>query len=257
MAQVKYQSRSMEATTDGITTVFTYFGDIDELRMLQSGCRPGALSPEGRLRSSRLVQSEGDVWSLEMRFEADADGNYAVAPPTEYGKRSASLKGAMLSLQLEVHKDYRANWNYYLAAAPGVTAIPSWWATAKGTLLSSGDSQKYAWIKLLSELPVDKKGRWRSLAEPTQKGTESYDVAVYSVTETIRCRSQNDAGKMVANKLNRVGSPVNDFGITGGDWKCDDASVSWSGKYWLATLSWTRSGDDRGWNRNFYTEVAN
>ena len=257
MAQVKYQSRTVESSTDGVSTTFSYFGTREELLALQNAGRPGISAPDGRIKNSRLFQQEGDVWCLEMRFESDADGSSSVAPPTEYGERSASLKGAMLSLPLENHEDYLTNWNYYLAAAPGITAIPEWWSSAVGTSLPDNDAQNYAWIKTTGEMPVDRNGRWHTLKEPAQKGCDSYDVAVYTVTETIRCRTQNDAGDLVANKLNRIGAPENDFGITGGDWKCDDASVSWSGKYWLATLTWTRSGDDRGWNENFYTKAVN
>ena len=58
---------------------------------------------------------------------------------------------------------------------------------------------------------------------------------------------------MVANTLNKVNvDPVINTGITGGDWKCDDVSVQWHEKYWLATLNWTRSGDDKGWNKRLY-----
>ena len=60
------------------------------------------------------------------------------------------------------------------------------------------------------------------------------------------------AGKMVANTLNKIGKPDNDFNIKGGDWKCDDASVSYTGSYWLATLTWTLSGNDEGWDKDLY-----
>ena len=55
---------------------------------------------------------------------------------------------------------------------------------------------------------------------------------------------------MVAGKLNQIGRPEEDFGMTpsGYNWKCDNATVSWNGKYWLATLTWTRSGNNKGWD---------
>ena len=70
--------------------------------------------------------------------------------------------------------------------------------------------------------------------------------------DTAKFRSAKQAGQMVANALNRIGSPNNNFGISGGNWKCDDATVSWDGKRWLATLTWTRSGDESGWDTDLY-----
>ena len=81
MAQLKYQSRTVESTTDGVTTIFSYFGTREELLALQNAGRPGISAPDGRLKSSRVFQQEGDVWCLEMRFEADGDGTSSEAPP--------------------------------------------------------------------------------------------------------------------------------------------------------------------------------
>ena len=79
-------------------------------------------------------------------------------------------------------------------------------------------------------------------------------MPTYSITETAKFRSARSAGRMVAGKLNQIGRPEEDFGMTpsGYNWKCDDATVSWNGKYWLATLTWTRSGNNKGWDTDFY-----
>lgn len=254
MAQVKYQSRTKDATVDGVATSLTYFGTLAELREMQNSCPPGLGSPEGRLKSSRLSQSEGDVWSLEMRFESDADGNTSTPPSSGYGQRSAVLRGMLMSLPLRAHSGYRTKWNHFLAAAPGVTTVPAWWSTAVSEVLSAAVSENYRWLKECSELPTGLSGRWHILCEPTLPETESFEAAVYTVTETIRCRTAAAAGALVANRLNSIGSPENAFGITGGNWKCSDASVSWGGKYWLATLSWSHSYGSGGWNAELYGE---
>ena len=80
----------------------------------------------------------------------------------------------------------------------------------------------------------------------------SFDTAVYTVTETARFRTASAAGAMVAQKLNRIGTPSQTFGNSNGNWKCEDAEVSWNGKYWLAKLAWTRSGSDDGWDEDLY-----
>ena len=59
---------------------------------------------------------------------------------------------------------------------------------------------------------------------------------------------------MVAGKLNQLGKPDEDFGLTpsGYNWKCDSAEISYNGKCWLATLTWTRSGNNKGWDPDIY-----
>ena len=93
------------------------------------------------------------------------------------------------------------------------------------------------------------------MKEPKKPGRNTYDLATYSVTETAKFTSPEAAGRMVANKLNRIGKPDEDFGITGGDWKCDDATVSYHDRAWFATLTWTRSGDADGWDKEIYKQA--
>lgn len=252
MSIIKYQSRVKEHTGDGRSSTIIYQGSHEDMLAVQSQHSINELGEDGRLKSNRVYQESPNIWNCEMRYESDSNGEYSNAPDTAYGKKSAQLKGTMLSMPLETHADYRTNWNYYLAAAPGTSAVPSWWETATDTTLSDSDAQKYRWVKSPSECPNDKKGMWRTIKDPSMPGVESYDAATYTITESARFGSAKSAGAMCANKLNKIGSPGETFGITGGDWKCDDASVSWSGKYWLATLTWTKSGDSKGWNKKLY-----
>ena len=252
MSIIKYQSRVRERTGDGTTVSLVYQGSHEEMHAMQAAHSINESSEDGRLKSIRIYQESPQIWNCELRYESDANGDYMNAPDTSYGKKSAQLKGSMLSMPLETHADYHTNWNYYLAAAPGVTAVPSWWAAATDTTIGDSDAQKYRWIKNPSECPADKKGMWRTLKDPVMPGVESYDIATYSVTESARFRNAKAAGSMVAGNLNKIGTPSESFGIRGGNWKCDDASVSWTGKYWLATLTWTKSGDSSGWNSKLY-----
>jgi len=250
---VKFQSRVTERTEDGITATVIWNGSRAEMLALMAATPVGTNTDDGQLKSVRVNQESPLIWHCEQKFTLAADGELTEKPDTAYGKKSAQLKGSMLSMPLETHKNYRAKWNYYLAAAPGESSVPSWWESAKDTVLNHSDSQKYAWIKTPGELPNDKKGRWHILKDPVKPGYETYDVATYSVTETARFRSANAAGKMVANVLNKIGAPENAFGIRSGNWKCDDASVSYNGKDWLATLTWTLSGNEEGWDKELYT----
>ena len=248
----KFQSRVREGTPDGVRDSIVYSGSRAEIESLASEHAVNELGENGLLKSIRIYQESGNLWCCELRYESGSGDVFCEPPPTEFGKKSAVLHCGMLSLQLKSHPDYLANWDHYLAAAPGVTQVPSWWATAKSCSLSHGDAQKYAWLKDPTALPSDTKGRWHIIkdADPEFDGMDHYDYATYSITERARFQNAKAAGKMVAEKLNRIGKPVETFGLDGiGQWKCDAAEVNWTGKYWYATLTWTLSGNARGWNR--------
>ena len=210
------------------------------------------------MESVRIYQDAGNIWNVERRYTTDQDGNFTTKPNVVYGKKSAQLRGAMLSIPIEQHKNYRTNWNYFLASAPDVTYSPEWWLDATDPILTAEAAQKFAWIKSPSEAPVDKRGKWNVTHKPTYPGVNSYDVAVYTVTETAKFSSAKKAGQMIASNLNRIGRPEEDFGLTKGgfNWKCDDATVSYNGRNWFATLTWTRSGDNRGWIQEIYGDLS-
>jgi hypothetical protein len=115
--------------------------------------------------------------------------------------------------------------------------------------ISDANAQNYIWAKV-GEEHSDARGKWKCIP-PTKPGVESIDYATYTITESARYANRNQAGKMCAKKLNKIGTPSEDFGL-GGSWKCDDATVSWTGEYWLATLTWTRAGGSSGWDEDLY-----
>ena len=248
---VKYASRQVERTDSGIVTTLAWTGPKQEIEDFGASIDPGAGGDDGMLESVRVYQDSGHLWICERRYRRDLNNELpARNPNATFGKKSASLHGSMLSMPLEANPKYKANWNHYLVAAPGVTAVPDWWETAKDTIII--DPQKYAWIKSLGEIPVTNGKRWSELKEPQKKGISSYDLSTYSVTETAKFTSPEAAGRMVADKLNRIGKPDQTFGIAGGNWNCDDASVSYHDRAWFATLTWTRSGDAEGWDQELY-----
>ena len=250
---IKFLSRQREKTSGGTETVIAWNGTREEMEQLFNSDAINALSDDGRLRSVRFFQESAHIWCCEKKYSVDTSGTASADKPfTTYGKKSASLKGSMLSMPIESHSKYKAYWNYFLAAAPGTTNLPSWWKTAKDTTLTSSDSQLYAWIKTPAEAPSDANGRWHILSNPLKPGVETYDIAVYSITETAKFQSANAAGKFASGSLNAIGSPGTTFGISGGDWKCDDASVFYDGEAWFATLTWTLSGDKDGWDKDLY-----
>ena len=256
MAYVQFQSREYERLNSGRTLKVTYTGSFGEMSAL-------ADAPETEngysFASARISQKSGAIWQCEMRYSAGSDGSLINNPEEqEYGKKSCQLKVSMLSMPLESHRDYRTNWSYYLASKPGVTAVPDWWATAADPLLTGDAAANYAWIKGVGETPVDAKSgkRWNLLKKPQKPGMETYDMYTYSITETARYQTAVKAGTMVKNMLNRIGKPVETFGINVGNWKCDSCDISWNGKCWVATRTWTLSGGVSGWDPDFYKPVG-
>ena len=251
MASIKYQSRTQERGENETVYTLVYQGKREAMEALQDEYPIGSRNDHGELVTNRLYQGDGPIWCVELKWRASWDGDSVEPPAKAWGAKSATLQGSMLSMPLESKKGYLACWNHYLAGAPGAE-LPMWWDTATDTVLDDAQAKKYAWIKSVGETPVVDGVKWHILAQPEKPGVEGYDIAVYSVTETAKFRSAKQAGQMVANVLNKIGSPNNNFGISGGNWKCDDATVSWDGKRWLATLTWTRSGDESGWDTDLY-----
>ena len=253
MSSIKYQSRVREVSKDGDHVSLVYVGSHDEMLEIVQNSTINSIDDEGRLKSVRIYQESPSIWCCEKRFARRENNDPADAPSEEYGKKSASLDGGMISLPLARHPSYRMCWDHQLIAAPGVSAVPSWWANATtGAIASDSDSLKYRWQKP-GDAPIrTAAGTWKILKAPTKPGTESFDWATYTITERAKLSSARAAGKMVKNKLNKIGKPVTTFGITGGNWKCDHASVRWNGNCWVAQLVWTRSGDDEGWDSDLY-----
>ncbi len=252
MGSDRYHGFKVSSDIDGTTSTFVYHGGKSEMEALAAEHRIDEAGESGWLRSIRVYQHDGADWECELKYEAPEEWTSISKPERKWGRRNCQLRGAMLSRPLESHPGYRTCWNHRLCAAPGVSTRPAWYESATDTAIPAADADRYCWCRTFAEPPHDDSGAWRVLAEAVKPGVESYDLAAYSVVETARFRSASAAGRMVGDVLNRIGTPANTFGITGGSWKCDDAEVSWNGSCWIARLSWTRSGDDAGWDADLY-----
>jgi len=255
MASVKFQSRTREKTSAGVVTVLTYQGSYDEMLQAQKATAVPSYSQEyGELRKTTLRQSSPELWELTYEFTTDHSGSGVVSRPSKkIGDTTCSCSAVCQQIPLEAHPNYKANWDHYLAAAPGVTAIPAWWSTATDCIITAdADIQKYAWIKSPSEVPVTNQQRWKLLKKPQIPGVSCYDKAAYTVTEVTNCRSEKDAGKVIKGKANKVGYPPSFADVVTGNWKVDSVMVRFSGEMWQAEIVWTASGDRNGWNPKLY-----
>ena len=215
---IKYQSRAREITKEGDQVSLVYFGSHDDMLEMLQGSVINRIDDEGRLKSVRLYQESPNIWCCEKRYARRDSDEFADAPSEEYGVKSATLDGGLLSLPLARHPAYRTCWDHQLIAAPGVSAVPSWWATsASEAIATESDSLKYRWQRP-GDTPIrTATGTWGILKTPTKPGTETFDWATYTITERAKFRSARKAGKMVANALNKIDKPCTTFGIAGGD----------------------------------------
>lgn len=89
-------------------------------------------------------------------------------------------------------------------------------------------------------------------------GVDSYDFPIYELTESSKHGSQKQAGWAIAKKAGKIAKPENgDFDITTkfkGDWLCEGGTISYDGRYWVATVTYTHSPDKDGWNKHLYDE---
>ena len=247
MPERPYQDLAVTRDDEGRISTYTYYGSRSEIETLAAAHTIGEAGNSGRLKSLKFGLEKDTVWKCELDYEIYADGSVE-APSTAWGAKSCRLRGGMLSRPLEAHPDYRTRWNHYFFARSGVSVLPQWYANATDTTVPAADRENYAW----SRRPDGGDEGFVLLAGPAKPGVDSFDTAVYTVTEAARFRTASAAGSMVAAKLNKIGAPSETFGNSNGNWKCDDAEVSWSGKYWIAKLTWTRSADDSGWDSELY-----
>lgn len=247
----RFHSITVTRDRNGTATTRVYHGNRAEMEALAAEHRIDEADESGWLKGIRVGPREGSVWECEFKYEAPDEWETIIVPSRDWGKKYCHLRGATLSRPLESHPGYRTRWNHCLFASPGTNALPGWYATAVDTVIPAADAKKYRWGKTDAEAPYGEDDRWLLLAGPTKPGVEHYDLAVYTVIETARFRSAARAGKMVAGTLNRIGAPSNTFGISGHNWKCDDAEVSWRNNCWVAQLTWTCGGDS-DWDTDLY-----
>lgn len=255
MIKIKFGYPKYKWTTQGRSVTVVYFStDGKEMLAKMNENPPGTMNEYGTLISISL-EPVSRIWELELNYSSDASGSGVEPPDTSFGKKSARLEGSMLSMPLESSPKYLVNWNYYLAAAPGVTGVPAWWATAKKLEeMPAASADAYMWLKSPAELPVNRNNqRWHILKECTKPGVESRDVATYTMSESASYRSFVAAIQAAGDKLNHIVTPMVSMPYKG-NWKCDSASVQWNGKRWIGSYSYSLSGDTAGWDTDLYAK---
>lgn len=247
--KVLYQSEEHSKNQNEFKHRFTLYGKESEIDTYISGLNIGGYYNNLGYLTSYVKSNYGaDLYQVELEYSVSySNDGYTNVDDTVVGEKSATLSSRTLQMPLEGHTNYLTNWNYYLigSAEDQSTAIstPQWWSTATNIIIPIADRQKYRWVSSISEIPQDKDSNgnyWFIVEQPTKPGVQYYEMSYYTVTEKQKFKSASAAGSAVGSALNTLTSPSNTFGL-GGSWKFDSAEVYYSGKYWYATKTYTRS----------------
>lgn len=263
--QWKYQGRSKEKNADGIITTVTWYGTKQECeQQLENAPINSTTVGLGRLFAASMAQGEGNFWEVSYKYTSAgyASGEQVVAPTTVVGEKSATMNCSLISTPLEQHPNYLMKWNHYLAAryksGQTVPTAPLWWDSAGATFIIPGaDQLNFRICDSRGEIPsgFDAEGyAWIEIDKPTMPGVQSYDVASYTQTEKSRYRQYADACAAIAARMNKIftSAQIVNNGFTGGNWKCDGATIEWDGEFWIATSTYTFSANASGWNTTLY-----
>lgn len=264
--KVLYQTK--EAAENGNQRKYkeTLYGKESQVDALIATLTIGTTTKEGcYLASWNKSQYGADMYQIECEYTETKDwGTYSNVPSTVVGRKSAQLSVRNIQFPLEHLDNYLFNWNNYLIQlcnSADDVSTPLWWDTlgkdASGHLqgIPQQDEDDYRLVKSLSEIPTGRDAdgkKWYIVEYPTKPGVEVYDWAVFVVTESARYRSANSAGSAIDKNINTIVAPSNTFGLSWGNWKMDEASVSYDGKAWIATCVYTHSGDENGWDQDIY-----
>ena len=256
--KLKYQGQQKSRNKSESTYKETYYGtqaEIDAFLSENADIRIGVFNEgKGYVSSYRKSQMDGIFYQLEVEYSITYDDKTDNLSDAEVGKKSATLSVRNIQLPLQHHANYQVRWNHYLYAKSG-NLTPPWWETLTDLdSMTAVMEENYKWAKSPSEVPrEDENGNtWVRLRKPTMPGVEVYDWAVYVVTISAKYRTATAAGNAIQKNINKITTPDQDFSISGGDWKMDDCSVSYNGSVWIATMTYTKSGDSKGWDKRLY-----
>lgn len=252
-ATLKYQGREESKSKNTQSYKQTWQGTEAQVDAVIAGLPAIGSRVEGigYMTSYRKQCDEGPYWSVEVEYTIQRNIDFDNSDDVIVGKKSAQLSARSIQMPLESHEMYQARWNHYLIGK-GVSSTPSFWSTATDTILTGQNNKDYMWIKSLSERPIEPDANgdcWEILEQPTKPGVQYYELACFVVTISAKYKSASAAGSAISKAMNTITSPSQTFGL-GGEWKYDDASVSYNGKHWIATSTYTRAIDQ--WDKDLY-----
>lgn len=169
---------------------------------------------------------------------------------------------------LEMHPNYRTNWNYDLFAAveataenlknPQISSSPAWWLTATTTNIPPEEQLKYKWGKsappdqTVKENGISKTYRWLMAIPRTKPGQEVFPYAAPVVTERIFFRTRSRAEDNL-RKANTHVAPKKTYIYSKNpkNWVVKPSGIEESGGYFITVNTYIYADK---WDEDFYNE---
>ena len=112
--KLEYLSKQLNRSENTRSVIETYYGNEAEIDIFVNSLSIGGFySDKGYLSGIRKLQKGGDIWSAEIEYTIEYD-DAGQSENSGTGAQQTTLDGAILSLPIEGHKNYKTNWNYYL-----------------------------------------------------------------------------------------------------------------------------------------------
>lgn len=269
---IKHGSRYVREEISQLETRLTYQGSYAEILAYKEQFTAGASDIAGEmgiLNSVTMTQAEGPIWNLELAYNKTIPE--IENPDDEDGAPSEQqLSASVISVPIEAHPNYRTCWNHFLVGKCEyegenyTNKVPGFYNTATDPYLDPmSEGKNYMWVKNLAEAPVATRYlQWQivksgnTICRPTKPGVVSFDKALFVIKEIGHHRKKRQAGWAAKQMLNSiVAKPLlGDFNLTaaGYNWKVDNIQIEFSGEFWIASRTYTLSGDNKGWDRDIY-----
>jgi len=258
-----FNSEKREETESSITYRVTFYSsDSEELRefIRENYPQNGETEEYGLIKRTSFREEEG-IFYCDVEGEHDIDGfGYVYIKHIEEGPYRQSLQTHCISMPLERHANYRTIWDHYVwVQVPADGSFGHTWEykdKKTDTPFYDMNGRRYAWTKNCNayELPDPDPAdhTWRFLDSPSKPGLSHFEFFTYTITEMGEHSTAESAYWVIQQNLNTPKQKpiLGSMGITGGEWKCDSASIEPNGKRWYTRLVWTWSPG--GWDHDLY-----
>lgn len=205
------------------------------------------------LVNREISRQEGapGFWYADLRYESTAA---LVGSPSGYrtdGQEEYSVDDGGVEQPLEVKSNYRAKWNYHLAAATAGATTPSWYAGATNILINPPDNSAYRWIREPNEAPVNPDGTYFTvILNKTKPGVESWVSPAPVINWKKYYYSEASASAFIAgHTVGNRETPGKTFGLAG-DFLVLNVNLEPSGRYWVGVVKYQNNRS--GWDTDLY-----
>lgn len=254
---IKFKSETVNLESAKREISRTYYSvDYNELEtFILTDFPEGKDSEIGEIIRTRFYR-EGAIWYCEVVGVAELDDtglqiNFGNRRERKEPQRHI-LRTITISLPLYVLDNYRTCWDHHLWAEVPTTIdhviIPDAIYTSRADESSFiHQNTLYVWTDTnrIPSQAVSNGNHWVYVRPPVKRGVKHITYHTYQITEYGEYSSESSAAWAIQKALNAVVVKplLGDMGVSSlhknGEWKLDDARISYNGKNWEAECIWT------------------